>query len=106
VAANPLNAETYFQMGTAYFQSGKLSESLEMIRRALVLEEEDPRYYALLADIYSKRSQAAEARTARERAAQLKSRPGYLPPDPYTSEMRRRDDAATVKEICGQDTDR
>jgi hypothetical protein len=72
-----------------------------MTGRALVLEEEDPRYYALLGDIHSKMNRAAEARVARERSAGLKSRPGYKPPDTYTSEMRRRDDAATVKEICG-----
>ena len=36
--------------GPAYFQSGKLSEALDMTERALVLDEEDSRYYALLGD--------------------------------------------------------
>lgn len=104
-AANPLNPEIYFQMGSAYFRSGKLSEALGMAGRALLLDDEDPRYHALLADIYSKMNRAAEARMAQERATQLKNRAGYQPLDPYTSEMRRRDDAATVKEICGYNPD-
>jgi tetratricopeptide (TPR) repeat protein len=116
-AANPLNPEIYFQMASAYLQSGKLSEALDMAGRAIVLEDEDSRYYTLLGDIYSRMNRAearaeartearSEARVALERAAQLKSRPGYKQPDPYASEMRRRDDAATVREICGQNADR
>ena len=106
VDANPLNAETYFQMGSAFFRSGNLSEALDMNRRALILEEEDPRYYALLGTIYSKMNRSEQARAAMEQSAQLRSRPDYRPPDPYASVMRRRDDAATVKEICGHNADR
>jgi tetratricopeptide (TPR) repeat protein len=104
-AANPLNPEIYFQTGSAYFRSGKLSEALDMTGRALILDDEDSRYHALLADIYSKMNRGAEARTARERAAQLRNRGGHEPPDPYASEMRRRDDAAVVKEICDYNPD-
>jgi Flp pilus assembly protein TadD len=100
VVANPLNPETYFDMGRAYFRSGKLSEALDTIRRALILEEDDARYYSLLGDILTKMKRPAEARTAVEQAAQLKSRPGYQMPDPYSVEMRRRADSATVKAIC------
>ena len=106
--ANPLNPETYFQMGSAYLNSGQLSQALEMNERALVLEDEDPRYHALLGTIQSRmnRSEARDAaRAAARRAEELRSRPGYRPADPYTTEMRRRDDAATVKEICGQHAD-
>jgi tetratricopeptide (TPR) repeat protein len=101
LAANPMNPETYFDISTAYLRSGKLEEALEMADRALIVEEEDGRYYSLLADIYSKMKRPAEARLAGERAAQLKSRPGYPTPVPFSAEMRRRADAATVKAICG-----
>ena len=106
LTSNPLNPETYFNLGAAYFRSGKLSEALDMTQRALVLEEEDARFYALLGDIYSKMNRTAEARAASEQAARLRSRPGYEPPDPYASEMRHRDDATTVKEICGYASER
>ena len=103
LTSNPLNPEAYFNLGTAYFQSGKLSEAVEMTERALVLEDEDPRFYALLGAIYSKMDLKTQARTAAQQAAQLSSRPeSYEPPNPYGAEMRRRDGAATVKEICGQ----
>jgi Flp pilus assembly protein TadD len=88
-------------MASAYLQSGKVPEALAMNERALVLEEEDARYYTLLGNIYSKMNRQADARKAMDRAAQLTSRPDFKPVDPYASEMRRRDDAATVKEICG-----
>ena len=100
---NPLNAEIYFQMASAHFRAGKLTEALEMSQRALILDDEDARYFTLLGSVYSKLNRAADARIATERAAQLASRPGYQPTDPYASEMRPRDDAATVKEICGRD---
>jgi tetratricopeptide (TPR) repeat protein len=101
LAANELNPETYYDMATAYFRSGKLSEALDMANRALILEEEDARYYSLLGDIHSKMKRPAEARSAIQRAAQLQSRPGYRTPDPYSAEMRRRPESATVKAICG-----
>ncbi len=101
LTSNPLNAETYFDMATAYFRSGKLSDALEMAGRALIIEEEDARYYSLLGDIYLKMKRPTEARAAVERAAQLRSRPGYQTPDLYSAEMRRRADSATVKAICG-----
>jgi tetratricopeptide (TPR) repeat protein len=99
---NPLNSEIYFQMASAQFRAGNLTQALDMSQRALILDNEDPRYYTLLRDIYSKLNRSADARTATERAAQLATRPGYRPTDPYASEMRPRDDAATVKEICGR----
>ena len=104
--ANPLNPETYFAMGTAYVRSGKLSEALDMTERALVLEEEDPRYQTLLGDIYSRLNRQAEARAAMNLAGKLQSIPGYSPPDPYTTDMRHRDEAAIVNQICGNDADR
>ena len=102
LASNSLNSETYFDMATAYFRAGKLREALEMANRALIVEEDDARYYSLLGDIYSKMKRPTEARSAVKRAAQLKSRPGYQMPDPYSAEMRRRADSATVKAICGR----
>jgi tetratricopeptide (TPR) repeat protein len=104
--SNPLNAETYFNLSTAYLRSGKHSEALDMSQRALILEEEDPRYQALLGEIYSKMNRVAESRAAIENSRELQSRPGYRPTDPYTSEMRHRDDSATVKTICGFDADK
>ena len=103
VASNPLNAETYFDLATAYFRSGKPGDALGTAERALILEEEDPRYYSLLAEIHSKLKRPAEARAAAERVEHLKSRPGYQPPDPYSAEMRRRADSATMRAICGKE---
>lgn len=100
---NPLQAEIYFQMATAHSRAGRYSNALDMNQRALILEENDPRYYTLLGNIYSKMNRPLDARTAMERATQLSSRPDYEPTDPYASEMRRRDDAATLKEICGRE---
>jgi len=100
-ASNPLNSETYFDIASVYFRVGKLAEASAMAGRALILEEEDPRYYSLLAEIYSKMKRPDDAHGAAERAAQLKSRPGYHAPDPYSADMRRRTDSATVKAICG-----
>jgi tetratricopeptide (TPR) repeat protein len=101
LAANPLNSETYFDLATAYLRAGKPGDALEMANRALIVEEEDARYYSLIADIYSKMKRPAEARSAGERAVQLKSRPDYETPGPYSAEMRRRTGSATVKAICG-----
>ena len=102
LALNPLNPETYFDMAAAYFRSGKLDEALDMAGRALIVQEEDARYYSLLGDIYSKMKRPTEARAAAERAAQLKSRPGYRTPDSYSAEMRRQAGSATLKAICGK----
>jgi len=104
--SNPLNSETYFDMGTAYLRSGKFSEALDMTLRARTLDEEDPRYPTLLGEIYSKMNRMAESRAAFDLSRELQSRPGYRPTDPYSSEMRHRDDSATVKTICGQDADK
>jgi tetratricopeptide (TPR) repeat protein len=104
--SNPLNSETYFDMGTAYFRSGKLSEATDMTLRALVLDEEDPRFQMLLGEVYSKMNRTAESRAAFDLGRELQSRPGYRPADPYASEMRHRDDSATVKAICGYDADK
>jgi predicted Zn-dependent protease len=103
--SNPLNSETYFDMGTVYLRSGKFSEALDMTLRARILDEEDPRYPMLLGEIYSKMNRTAESRCALDLSRELQSRPGYRPTDPYSSEMRHRDDSATVKAICGQDAD-
>jgi len=100
LAANPLNPETYFNMGAAYLRTGKLADALEMTQKAIVIEDEDSRYYAQLSEIYSRMKRQDESRSAFGRAAELKSVPDYHPPDPYGSEKRRRDDAATVRQIC------
>jgi tetratricopeptide (TPR) repeat protein len=105
-ASNPLNSETYFEMGTAYLRSGKFSEALDMSLRALILDEEDPRYQSLSGEIYSKMNRPVESRAAFELGRELQSRPGYRPADPYGSEMRHRDDSETVKAICGHDADK
>jgi tetratricopeptide (TPR) repeat protein len=105
-ASNPLNSETYFDMGAAYLRSGKLSEALDMTLRALILEDEDPRYQTQLGEIYSKMNRPIESRAAFDLGRELQSRPGYRPTDPYASEMRHRDDSATVKAICEYDADK
>jgi superkiller protein 3 len=105
-ASNPLNSETYFDMGAAYLRSGKLSEALDMTLRALILEDEDPRYQTQLGEIYSKMNRPIESRAAFDLGRELQSRPGYRPTDPYASEMRHRDDSATVKAICEYDVDK
>ena len=51
LVANPLNPETYFNLATAYFRAGKLGDALDMAGRALVLDEEEARYHALLGDV-------------------------------------------------------
>jgi tetratricopeptide (TPR) repeat protein len=99
-ALNPLNSETYFQIASAYFRSSKFSEALDMVERARILDDEDPRFDDLLENIDAKMNRADE-RSAARRATRLRSRAPVEPPDPYASEMRPRDDAATVKEICG-----
>ena len=97
---NPLNSETYLNMGAAYLRLGNLNDALEMTQKALVIEDEDARHYSQLGEIYSRMSRPDPSRAAFEKAAQLKSAPGYRPPDPYGSEGRRRDDAVTVRQIC------
>jgi len=99
--ANPLNPETYFNLSTAYFRIGKHAEALEMIERALVLDDEDARFHAHAGDVYSKTNQPDRAQASLRRAAELRSRPGYREPDPYASEERRRSDAAIVRAVCG-----
>jgi superkiller protein 3 len=101
LAANPLNPETYFNMGAAYLRTGKLGEAANMTEKALVIQDEDARYYTQLGEILSGMNRQDESRKAFDRAAALKSVPGYRSPDPYGSEGRRRDDAATVRQICG-----
>jgi tetratricopeptide (TPR) repeat protein len=103
--SNPLNPDTYFTMGAAYLRTARLSEALDMTERALVLEE-DARYQTQLGEIYSKMNRTAESHAAFQRGVELRSQPGYRPADPYSSEMRRRDDTATVTRICGYDADR
>jgi len=51
VEETPLNAESWFSLGSAYFKSGKLAEALEAAKRAIVLNEEDGRYQQLLSEI-------------------------------------------------------
>lgn len=105
LAVNPLNSETYFNMGAAYLRLGNLDDALDMTEKALVIEDEDARLYGQLGEIYSRmnrsdRSQARARDRALEKAAALKSAAGYRPPDPYGSEGRHRNDAATVRQIC------
>ena len=100
LAVNPLNSETYLNMGAAYLRLGNLNTALEMTEKALVIEDEDARLYNQLGEIYSRMSRPDQSRAALARAVVLQSAPGYQPPDPYGSEGRHRDDAATVRQIC------
>jgi len=101
LAVNPLNSETYLNMGAVYLRLGNLNTALEMTEKALVIEDEDARLYNQSGEIYSRMSRPDQSRAALARAAVLQSAPGYQPPDPYGSEGRHRDDAATVRQICG-----
>ena len=101
LTGNPLNSETYLNLGAAHLRLGNLNVAFEMTEKALVIEDQDARHYAQLGDIYARMGMPDQSRTALEKAASLKSAPGYRPPDPYGSEGRRRDDVATVREICG-----
>ena len=51
VEVNPLNAESWYSMGSAYFKIGKMAEALEAAKRAVVLNEDDGRYPRLVAEI-------------------------------------------------------
>ena len=101
LAVNPLNSETYFNMGEAYLRLGNLNDALEMTQKALVIDEEDARFYTQLGEIYSRSSRPDQSRAALEKAAEVRSRPRDRQRDRYRSEARRRDDATTVREICG-----
>jgi tetratricopeptide (TPR) repeat protein len=41
LSVNPLNSETYLNMGAAYLRLGNLNTALEMTEKALVIEDED-----------------------------------------------------------------
>jgi len=100
LVVNPLNSETYLNMGAAYLRLGDLNNALEMTQKALVIEDEDARHFTQLAEIYSKISRPDQSRAALDKAAELRARPRYRQRDRYRSEARRRDDAATVRQIC------
>jgi tetratricopeptide (TPR) repeat protein len=51
VDTNPLNAESWFSLATAYFKSGKHADALAAARWATVLKDDDPQYQGLLAEI-------------------------------------------------------
>ena len=101
LAVNPLNSETYLNMGAAHLRLGNLNDALQVTQKAIVIDDEDARHYTQLGQIYSRMSRSDESRAALDKAAALKSTPGYTPLDPYSSEARRRNDAATVRGICG-----
>jgi len=100
LAVNPLNSETYFNMGAAYLRLGNLNQALEMTQKALVIDDEDARHYTQLAEIYSRLSKADQSRSALQKATELTSRPRDRQRERYRSEARRRDDTATVQQIC------
>jgi len=102
LAANPLNPETYFTTGTIYLRTAKLDDAMVATQRALAIDDEDARFYLQLGEIYSRMNRKDQSRDAVAKAAQLKSEPGYHAAEPYSSEGRRRDDAATVRRICSE----
>src|SRR5205085_2231074 len=54
VEVNPLNAATWYEIGSAYFKTGKMAEALEAAKRAAVLNEEESRYQRLVSEIQEK----------------------------------------------------
>jgi tetratricopeptide (TPR) repeat protein len=50
----PLNADTWFDLATAYFKSGKRVEALEAADRAVALKDDDDRYQRLIRQIKGK----------------------------------------------------
>src|SRR5262249_22012681 len=51
VKSNPLNAETWYSLGSAYLKLGKMTEALDAARRAALLKEDVAQYQKLLRDI-------------------------------------------------------
>lgn len=51
VEANPLSAENWYSLASAYSKTGRLPEGLEAAKRAVVLNDEDSRYQQLLVEI-------------------------------------------------------
>jgi tetratricopeptide (TPR) repeat protein len=51
VEVNPLNAATWYSMGSDYFKTGKTADALEAAQRAVVLDEDDKRYQGLVTEI-------------------------------------------------------
>jgi tetratricopeptide (TPR) repeat protein len=49
--ANPLNAETWYSVASAYFKMGKMTEAMDAAKRAVVLNEDEDRYQRLLGDV-------------------------------------------------------
>jgi tetratricopeptide (TPR) repeat protein len=101
LAVNPLNSETYLNMGEAYLRLGNLKDAVETTEKVLVIDDDDARPYTQLAEIYSRLNRPDQSRTALEKAAELRAQPRYRQRDRYRSEARRRNDAATVGQICG-----
>jgi len=50
----PLNADTWFDLGTAYFKTGKPAQALEAADRAVALKDDDERYQRLIRQIKDK----------------------------------------------------
>ena len=51
LTANPLNSETYLNLGAAHLRLGNLNVALEMTEKALVIVDQEARHYAQLEDI-------------------------------------------------------
>jgi superkiller protein 3 len=51
VEANPLNAEDWYSLASAYSKMGRMAEALEPAKRAVVLNEDDKQYQRLLDEI-------------------------------------------------------
>jgi protein O-GlcNAc transferase len=49
--ANPLNAETWYSVASAYFKMRKTTQAMEAATRAIVLNDDDVRFQRLMADI-------------------------------------------------------
>ena len=50
----PLNADTWFDLGTAYLKTGKPAQAREAADRALALKDDDERYQRLIRQIKDK----------------------------------------------------
>jgi tetratricopeptide (TPR) repeat protein len=54
VEANPLNADSWFSLASAYLKLGKFRDALEAANTAIVLDDEQPRYQLLAGEIQTK----------------------------------------------------
>jgi superkiller protein 3 len=51
VEVNPLNAEIWYGLGSAYFKSGRMREALDAAKRSTALNEDEVKYQQLLREI-------------------------------------------------------